>query len=66
LLVDQHLPSGIVLRIEVESPFGGEWQLGPDVGDEELVGEGVPGEADAEHSARHAVGSIGRDQRGGV
>ena len=63
--VDQHLPPRVPGRVEVEVPLVREGQIGPDVGDEEPVVEGVPGEADAGGVADGRVGAIGADQVAG-
>lgn len=62
----QYLATRIPLRVEIEPPLLRKRQLCPDVGDEELVGERMPGKADAQYPAHCAPGPIGGDHPGGT
>ena len=63
--MDQHLPPRIPRWIEVEVPLVREGQIGPDVGDQESVVEGVSREADADVVADGRVGAVGPDEVAG-
>ena len=58
----EHLPARIPHRIEVEPALDPEVELGPDVGDEEQVVEGVAVEVEAEPVPHGAAEAVGREE----